>query len=214
MTHPPRPPGPPTPTTLTDSRRWEGWVKTSSKSVREAADRFRTGAAALVTLTTTALLIKGPESAAALPIWGLFLLTISIGGGLALATYSLWVTLQAAAGKPATRDFSSVVEEYGSVESFEVAQAAQAVKQLDRARAAMRIALPLLFIGVFVWWWLPKEVSTPVLVVEHGEERTCGELESANGSTVRVQEPGVSEPTPIPFGDVTNLFVESECSES
>ena len=53
----------PTPDQIADRERWEAMTSASLSSVQAAAEKWRTGLAAFVTLITGGLLIKGPQAA-------------------------------------------------------------------------------------------------------------------------------------------------------
>ena len=90
----------PTPDQIADRERWEAMTSASMSSVQAAAERWRTGLAAFVTLITGGLLIKGPQAASDLTTGWRIVITLLAGAGLVLAVVGLWLALRAAAGAP------------------------------------------------------------------------------------------------------------------
>src|SRR5215469_16657849 len=116
-----RPAHGPTPAQVADRDRWEALTSASLTTTQAAAEKWRTGLAAFVTLVTGGLLIKGPQSASDLTTGWRITLTLLMGGGLALAVVGLWMALRAAAGAPGNVSYPEVVRIHGGVRQFEVA---------------------------------------------------------------------------------------------
>jgi hypothetical protein len=205
---------PPTPGDVEDRERFRRLANSSLPEVRAAAEKWRTGLAALVTIVTAGLLIKGPEAAHELtPRWRL-VLTILAGGGIALTIYGLWQALKAAAGSPQSQHLQAIVDRYGSVLVYELALAKRASDELRRARAAVMIALPLLGAALIAWWWSDTTPHTPpaFIAIDRGAAASiCGELTSADNGRIRVQVAGEERPRAIPLGQITNLRVKESC---
>ncbi|MDQ3152790.1 MAG: plasmid pRiA4b ORF-3 family protein [Actinomycetota bacterium] len=70
----------------------------SLPAVRASAEAWRSGLTAFLTLVTTEVIIKGRDTTAGLPTSWRVLVTVLIGGGLALAVAGLWRVLAAQAG--------------------------------------------------------------------------------------------------------------------
>ncbi|MER7546338.1 hypothetical protein ABTW95_25365 [Spirillospora sp. NPDC127506] len=189
----------------------------SVRQVRESAERWRTGMAALVTLVTTALLLKGPEKAAELPVRWRLTLTIMLGFGLALAIAALWRALQAAAGEPGLVRAADIRARYVTIAAFRVAQAQRAAVQLKHARRLLIPALSLLAAGMLAWWWAPPAPAEALISIEYrppgasGTVTACGELASADAQTAVVKRSGTSRPTKIPFAQIENMRVPATC---
>jgi hypothetical protein len=189
----------------------------SVQHVRESAERWRTGMAALVTLVTTALLLKGPEKAADFPVRWRLAMTILLGLGLALSIAALWRALQAAAGEPDPVRDHAIRSHSGSIRAFEAAQAQRAAVQLKHARRLLVPALSLLIAGMLTWWWAPPVSVKPLISVEYrspgasSTKTACGELASADAQTAVVKQPGTSRPTKIPFVQIENMRVPTTC---
>jgi hypothetical protein len=205
----------PTAADIDDQERFHKLASTSLADVRGAAEKWRTGLAALVTLVTGGLLIKGPESANDLTTGWRLAITILAGGGIAVAIYGLWRALKASAGIPKRQDLDAMVAENGSVLGYEVAQADKAAGELRLARGALMLALPLLGAALIVWWWAPKKPVSPPAYVEVDQispsKSVCGTLKSGDNQHLRVQVAGEENPTTIPLNNVANLRVKASC---
>jgi hypothetical protein len=205
----------PTAGDIEDRDRFRKLATGSLGDVRAAAEKWRAGLAALVTLVTGGLLIKGPEAASDLTTGWRIVLTILAGGGIAVAIYGLWHALKAAAGLPQTQQFDEIVEEYGSVLGYEVVQAQGAASELRHARAALMIALPLLGAALIAWWWSDTKPTSPPAYVEVDRAAPaaaiCGTLESADNGHLRIQVAGEEKPRTIPLSQITNLRVKTSC---
>jgi hypothetical protein len=205
----------PTAADIDDQERFHKLASTSLADVRGAAEKWRTGLAALITLVTGGLLIKGPESAHDLTTGWRVVITILAGGGIAVAIFGLWRALKASAGLPKKQDLDSILAENGSVLGFEVVQADKAAGELRLARGALLLALPLLGTALIVWWWAPTKPASPPAYVEVDQispsKSVCGKLKSGDNKHLRVQVAGEENPTTIPFSNVANLRVKASC---
>jgi hypothetical protein len=150
-----KPPGGPTDANLEDRDRWSALTEQSLASVRAAAEKWRAGLAAYVTLVTGGLFLKGPQAASDLATSWRAALTILIAGGLLAAIAGLWLALQAAAGTPQRLNLVQVVARFGGVRQFEVAAALQAAALLRWARLLVAVSLLLFVAGLVTWWWAP-----------------------------------------------------------
>lgn len=207
-----RPAHGPTPAQVADRDRWDALTSASLTATQAAADKWRTGLAAFVTLVTGGLLIKGPQSASDLTTGWRLALTLLAGSGLALAVTGLWMALRAAAGAPGHVSYSDVVRIHGGVRQFEVACARRASDALRWAKVAMACSLSLLALAVFAWWWAPTEAATtPRVQVTVGGKTVCGTLLSADKQRFRVEVDGESDPRTIPFKGVDNVRVTLSC---
>jgi hypothetical protein len=206
---------PPTAADIDDRDRFRKLSSGSVADVRAAAEKWRTGLAALVTLVTGGLLIKGPASASDLTTWWRVILTLLAGGGIGIAIFGLWRALKASAGLPGTQQFDDIVRDYGSVLGFEIVQAQVAARELRLARIALMLALPLLGAALICWWWAATKPDSPPAYVQVDQASTttpvCGTLKSGDNGHVRVQVAGQENPTVIPLSDVKNIHVKSSC---
>jgi hypothetical protein len=206
------PAGAPTPDQIADRERWEAMTSASLSSVQAAAEKWRTGLAAFVTLITGGLLIKGPQAASDLTTGWRIVITLLTGAGLALTVAGLWLALRAAAGAPGSVSYPDIVRRFGGVRQFEVACARRASDALRRAKLIMACSLSLLALAIFAWWWAPsRPAPAPRLQISVGGSTVCGTLLSADGQQFRVQVDGEAGPRTIPFNRVENVRVGPFC---
>jgi hypothetical protein len=202
----------PTPDQIADRERWEAMTSASLSSVQAAAEKWRTGLAAFVTIITGGLLIKGPQAASDLTTGWRIVITLLAGAGLALAVVGLWLALQAAAGAPGSVSYPDIVRRFGGVRQFEVACARRASDTLRRAKVIMACSLSLLALAIFAWWWAPaRPAPEPRLQISVGGSTVCGKLLSADGQHFRLQVDGEASPRTIPFNRVENVRVGPSC---
>jgi hypothetical protein len=206
------PPRAPAPDQIADRERWEAMTSASLSSVQAAAEKWRAGLAAFVTLVTGGLLIKGPQAASDLTTGWRIVLTLLTGAGLALAVVGLWLALRAAAGAPGSVSYPDIVRRFGGVRQFEVACARRASDALRWAKVTMACSLSLLLLAIFAWWWAPtRPAPAPRLQISVGGSPVCGKLLSADGQQFRVQVDGEAGPRTIPFNRVENVRVGPSC---
>ncbi len=203
------PPAGPSAADVADRDLWEKAAEGSLASVQAAAEKWRTGLAAFVTLVTSGLLLKGPEAASDLSDLWRTILTVLGGGGLALAVLGLWQALRAA-GTASKLRYEDVIGRHGSFKQYQVAAANVASSSLGRARMLVGWSLMLLGITVFAWWWAPTE-PTHVVKVAYGSETVCGKLESADDQEIAVKPDGASKTTTVPFPKITNIYIVDTC---
>lgn len=203
----------PTAASVRDMTQWQELSEQSLASTQAAADRWRTGLAAFVTLATGGLLLKGPEAASDVTTGWRIALTILALGGLLAAIAGLWLALQAAAGTPAKLDLTEVVARYGGVRQFEVAAALTASAQLRLARFVIAGSLLLFVAAIGTWWWAPpKPAQPPALIsITTPGGTVCGTLISADSGTFAVQRANTSGQVPVPFGTASNVQIVASC---
>ena len=223
---PPTPPAPPaqppryrkpaagpTPENLEDLARWREIADQSLPAVQAAAEKWRVGLAAFVTLATGGLLLKGPEAASDLPAGWLVPLTILALGGLLAAMDGLWLALQAAAGTPAQLDLTKVVKGFGGVRQFEVASAIKASARLRWARFLVAGSLLLFTAAIGTWWWAPPAPAQPPAMIQvlTPAGPICGTLVGASGQAFTVLPTGNSAAARIPFATARNARIVASC---
>lgn len=206
---PPKP-SPPTLSDLADKHDFELLARDSLTKTRASAEAWRTGAAALITLVTAGLFIKGPEDVAKLDSDARLALTVILGLGLAVAIIGLWKMLGAAAGTPKVTTLPAMVEEFGSVKGAQIAAADKAATQLKWGQRFVVVALALLITGLGVWWWSSPAPKHQVIVTE-GNKTYCGELQSGDQQTLVIKVDGEKKNREIALGDIENLSVKDEC---
>jgi hypothetical protein len=226
MGTPPLPPGPtgppryrkpqagPTPESVQDRARWQQLSEQSLPATQAAAEKWRTGLAAFVTLATGGLLLKGPEAASNVSVGWRIALTILALGGLLAAIAGLWLALQAAAGTPAKVNLTQVVARYGGVRQFEVACAGTASARLRAARPVVAGALLCFVAAIGTWWWAPPPQAQPpalISIITPGGV-VCGTLVQAGHGAYSVQPPNSSGLVHVTSGQATNVQIVVSCS--
>jgi hypothetical protein len=101
----------PTISDIEERDRWAKIVTGSVDTVRSSAKTWQTALTASITLVTTGVVIKGPDTAAGLPAVWRVLVTILVGGGIVAAVLGLWLTVTAEAG---TRPKSETLQDIGA----------------------------------------------------------------------------------------------------
>lgn len=203
----------PTPESLRERSRWQALSEQSLAATQAAAEKWRTGLAAFVTLATGGLLLKGPEAASDLATGWRAVLTVLALGGLLAAIAGLWLALQAAAGTPAKLNLAEVITRYGGVRQFEVACALAASIQLRRARTLVAVSLLLFVAAIGTWWWAPPEPAQPpaMIKIDTAAGTRCGTLIGADGHTFTVRLAGEASPEQIPLSAVTSIQIVAFC---
>lgn len=203
----------PTLENLDDLARWQKLTNQSVPTVQGAAEKWRTGLAAFVTLATGGLLLKGPEAASGLPADWLIPLTVLSLGGLLAAMGGLWLALQAAAGTPARLNLTQVTKDFGGVRQFEVASAIAASDRLRWARFLVAASLVLFTAAIGAWWWAPPAPANPPAMIRVSTPAgpVCGTLVGASGQAFTVLPAGHSVATSIPFATARNARIVASC---
>ena len=200
----------PTAENMRDQARWQELSEQSLTATQAAAEKWRTGLAAFVTLATGGLLLKGPGAASDVTTGWRIALTVLALGGLLAAITGLWLALQAAAGTPAKLNLTEVVAKYGGVRQFEVACALTASTRLRLARLAIAGSLLFFVAAIGTWWWAPPQPALISIATPTGA--VCGTLISAVDGDFTVQQANAPEQIQIPFTKATNMQVVASCS--
>lgn len=203
----------PTAESLRDGARWQELSEQSLAATQAAAEKWRTGLAAFVTLATGGLLLKGPSAAGDVTTSWRIALTILALGGLLAAIAGLWLALQAAAGTPAKLNLTEVVANYGGVRQFEVACALAASAKLRLARRVIAASLLLFVAAIGAWWWAPPRPAQPPALVNITTPAgtVCGTLIDANDGVFTVRQANASGQIQVPFGTATNVQIVASC---
>jgi hypothetical protein len=203
----------PTPESLADRARWQELSDQSLSSTQAAAEKWRAGLAAFVTLATGGLLLKGPSAASDVTTGWRIALTILALGGLLAAIAGLWLALQAAAGTPAKLNLTEIVARYGGVRQFEVACALAASAQLRLARLVVAGSLLLFVAAIGTWWWAPSSPpQLPGLVsITTPRGTVCGTLLRGNGRVFTVQLANASGQVQVPLGAASSVQLVASC---
>jgi hypothetical protein len=211
---PRRPSSAPSQGSLVERDAFTALARQSLPEVRASAEAWRNGLTAFLTLVTAAVIIKGRDTTAGLPTSWRVLVTVLIGGGLALAVAGLWRVLAAQAGtryRLSTRQ--DIRRAYGTVDAYQIAVADQATDDLDTGRRLVVAALAFLLIGVGVSWWAPPAPTDPpaYLKVTYSNTSACGALRSADGGQIRLTVTGNHDPITVPLAQITNLTIVPAC---
>ena len=201
----------PTADNVQDQTLWQQLSEQSLASTQAAAEKWRTGLAAFVTLATGGLLLKGPSAASDVTTGWRIGLTILALGGLLAAIVGLWLALQAAAGTPAKLNLTEVVAKYGGVRQFEVATALAASAQLRLARRVVAGSLLLFVATIGTWWWAPPAQPPALINITTPRGAICGTLIKADNHAFTVQQANTSGQIRIPFGTATNVQITASC---
>jgi hypothetical protein len=206
-------PPPPTPTDIDSLKRWQVLTDQSLATTQAAAEKWRTGMAAFVTLVTGGLLIKGPSAANDISAGWRLVLTILAGGGLFAAISGLWLALRAAAGAPSVIDYTQIVARYGSIRRFEFACAMKTAQSLKWAKILVATSLVLLSAVVFTWWWVPSlsnQASSNVQAQVFGGT-VCGTLLGEAHHALEIHVGGDPTPVWVPLLEIKGLHVVQSC---
>ncbi len=203
----------PTAENLADRARWQELSEQSLSSTQAAAEKWRAGLAAFVTLATGGLLLKGPSAAGDVPAGWRIALTILALGGLLAAIAGLWLALQAAAGTPAKLNLTEVMAKYGGVRQFEVACALAASAQLRLARLMVAASLLLFVAAIGTWWWAPStSAQLPALIsITTPRGAICGTLISGDSKAFTVQLVNASGQVQVPLSTATSVQIVASC---
>jgi hypothetical protein len=205
----------PRPVSAADREAFDALAKEALPAVRSMAAAWRTGLAALITLVTTGIILKGRTDTTSLALPWRIAVTVAVGAGLALAVAGLWHALAAEAGARARlHTLDDIRARHASVQAYQVGQAAAAGRRLQTARIVVAAAIGLLLAGILLTWWAPAAPASPpaYLKVTYPGGTVCGTLQSADGGVLRLTVAGAHQPAAIPLTTVTNLAVISTCS--
>lgn len=209
---PPRPPGPPTPASMANVAEFAALVESSLDTTRAAAEKWRTGLAALLTLVTTGLLVSGHSTLDDMPVGWRAGVSVLLVVGLGLAVAGLWYALAAASGVPGLVSLDDIVDKHGSVAGYRLSEANRAARQLATARWLVLASLVVLLSGVVLSWWAPSGASSGTsMSVTTESSVVCGAPVPDIEGEIRLDVAGSSEDALIPLSDVVNLEVVPDC---
>lgn len=212
---PPRPPSAPSLPELANQEQFDKLVDESLDSTMASAEKWRNGLAGFVSILSTGLLLKGPDTVKDIASGWRYPLAACVGIGLLGVIVGLWFALGAAAGTPHLLTLPALLAEHESVRGYRVDTAAKLAESLKKARRAFAGGLAFLTVAAFSMWWLPDATSTAapkVIVTSTAGDTTCGELKSAEGSEFKIQTKTRSTPVVVAFGDVVDVVIASICS--
>ncbi|MEU5683527.1 hypothetical protein [Streptomyces venezuelae] len=158
--------------------------------VRQQAESWRNGLAALLALLTTVGVVKGPDSIQGLTAGTRRTVGILLLGGLALAALGAFLAMRAAFGMPRRRLAEASLEEL-LVRQRTVTR--RAVTDLRRAIVAGFTALAAVTAAVGLTWYGERVAAPGFRVVETSGTARCGELLSMDEKFVRIRVSGAEE---------------------
>jgi hypothetical protein len=199
--------GPPTALGLTEEAALAKAAESQLEDTRKAAENWRTGLAALITLVATIFFIKGRESVLDIDVGWRWLLAGAIGAGFLFAVWGAWLAMRAAYGTPAATDYGTIMQE-GGWASYRAGLAASAADNLRDARRLTIAALVCLVAAVLLTWFAPKPASSPpaLVLATVGTDKVCGELTGVGAGDLQIKDEA-----PIPFDQLAALSLVQEC---
>lgn len=208
-----KPDRPPSEADLEDRRLWDQLSDSSLDSTRAAADKWRAGLAAFITIVTGSLFLKGPEEAAQLTTgWRVFL-TLVVGVALFTSVLGLWFALRAAAGSPARLNFTDVVTRYGGVRQFQLVCADRASEELRKAKLLVIASIVLFAGGALAWWWAPTSATSSTLVrVLYSGHTVCGTLVELTAADLEVSVSSGVDPIRVEVSQLSSPNPVTTCS--
>ncbi|WP_454810633.1 hypothetical protein [Paenarthrobacter nitroguajacolicus] len=204
----------PTPVSVAAGIEWDQLTAESLRDTRASANRWRDGLAALVTLVTAGLVVSGPANLDGIALeWRVPIIALIVGG-LFATVFGLIFALQASAGRPRAITFEEFADRYGTRSALHAVDVEFARKDL---RKAQRLAIPGLFaiiLGTGVWVVSPVPAKTPPAFAEVStqSERICGTLTSGDGGEIVMAVNGEKVAVHIPYAQIVNMRVVSECA--
>lgn len=194
--------GRPRPISAADREAFDALTREALPAVQSMAAAWRTGLTALITLVTTGVVLTGRTSATTLTVPWRVAVTLTVGGGLALAIAALWHALAAESGaRTRLLTLDDILAEYASVQAYQTGQAAVAGRRLQSARTLAAFAMVLLLTGILLTWWAPAAPAKPSVSLEvTGPGGTnCDVLLVTDCGTQRLTVTGIHEPVTIPL---------------
>jgi hypothetical protein len=129
--------------------------------VRGAAQSWRNGLAAFITLVTTGFVVVGRNVTDQLDSAWRLAVTVLIIGGLIVAVAGLWLAIAAEAGTDFSKQtVQGIRAEHGTLAAYEIVVAGRAARKLTLGRRAVAFAMACLLAGVVVSWWAPATAPT------------------------------------------------------
>lgn len=211
----PAPTSVPDPATVSEQAVFDRLSAASQENITATAERWRTGLAGLTAIITGGLLIQGPTSVADLDPWWRAILTAMFGLGIVASLLGFWLALRASAGVPATLRFDDLRRDFGTVALYRLHTAADAERDLGRARTAAALSAALLAAAVLAWWWAPTSPpDDPLFMVGHDGQQSCGAIVGSVDTGLRLALDGDPTRATIPWTDITELQVVSTCEST
>lgn len=195
---------------------WKKLVSSSVERTSATAEKWRTGLAAFVTLITSLLILKGPETASKIAEpWNWLVIGLLVVG-TACAVVGLWLALEAAS--PSNfKDvpYGEVVDKYGSVQAHNVAVASTIIRKLSWAKLWVVLALALIGAGIVAWWVVPPASPTHISVsyTDESKRPLCGVLEDSSNGSITIR-PKDKNTVLVDLANVASIKTVAVCQES
>lgn len=211
-----RPAEPPNASALSNIEEWDALVASSLERATATAEKWRTGMAALVTVVTSVLLLKGPD-AQKIP-WPVNLFVIvPLVVGMSLMLSGLWLALAASAPALKTHtDYNSVVNEYRTIGNYKLNAAEKVTADLNGAKRLVICALVAFTVGIIAWWIVPIQVEAPskISITDRNGVVTCGTVVESTSGTITIRPNGVDTSRVVPLKDVNAVRIGDTCGAS
>jgi uncharacterized integral membrane protein len=201
-------------------------------SVRKAAESWRTGLGALLTILTVVFFVKGKDSfddikAGAWRWW----LAVTLLAAVLLAVNGAYRALRAAYGAPRDeyvgrasfalaqlprwlRTTPGEMDEYGTLSAWRHAFAVQAVKDLWWAKASTVASLLMVAAAATITWTAPGPPPPAFAQVTYTlggkPHAVCGELKRGFDGRFAIKD-SAGKTTPFAFGDLKSLRIVAKC---
>lgn len=192
-----------------DLAAWDTTVETSLHRAKSSAELWRNGLAGFVALLTTALVLRGPESAEDMGLFWRVWVGVGLVGGLGLSVWSLWLALSAASPTLKGVDYATTVRQWATIRAAQVAAAQKSADRLTFAKRVMVVALVLLGLGYGAWWLAPSSVETRILITREDGSSVCGELASGPAGAIWVGTNASADG--VPLGSVSTVEKVANC---
>ncbi len=206
----------PTATDLKNGAEWDDLVDTSLDRVTANAEKWRTGLAGFITIVTSLLLLKGPESVSkiALP-WGPVVVLLLIVA-VVLTVIGLWHAQAAAAPPEKMLDRTAFFRANVTVRAGRVAAARQALGRLRSAQRLVTAALACLVLGIAMWWLVPSAEQpgaflSATLLSDPGKV-ICGTVIASEDGQLLIQKRAKEDPVLLRLTDLASVEAVAKCS--
>jgi hypothetical protein len=180
-------------------------VQTELQRVREGADKWKTGLAALLGLIATVSVVKGRESITTLSVGTQHAIIVLIGLALILAVVAALLAMRAANGPLERRSLQGTT--LYKIRSEEVNRALSFLKW---ARGLTIVAVLLLAVAIGVAWWSEEPTPGQISVTKTDKTVVCGAFKGATPDELRIEtQPGTT--VAVALADTKAVSFRQEC---
>lgn len=173
--------------------------------VRAAADKWKTGLAALLGLIATVSVVKGRDSFKTLDIGTQHGIIILLGVALVAAAIAALSAMRAAYG-PLVRKTLGANEQ---LRNLRLTAAEDARRDLRHARRLSVLVLLLLAAAVGITWWGEEPTPAMVKVTKNDDSVVCAPYAGANDKTVKFKDG--SNQQGIPLTEIKSVDFRQKC---